>query len=94
MFRADQPLGVLFHLVDEGMPVKLSRETTIERIYRDVTGRKMPVSIKRILLPNRKQVNTAQVLFGLSLPAHKRMPPRQNANVESRVLFLLCVART
>jgi hypothetical protein len=54
MFRADQPLGVLFHLVDEGMPVKLSRETTIERIYRDVTGRKMPVSIKRILLPNRK----------------------------------------
>ncbi len=29
-------------------------ETPIERIYREVMGRKMPQSIKRILLPKRK----------------------------------------
>jgi hypothetical protein len=27
------------------------RETLIERIYREVTGRKMPLAIKQILLP-------------------------------------------
>jgi hypothetical protein len=34
------------------MPLR-RRETTIERIYREVTGRKMPVAVKRILLPRR-----------------------------------------
>ncbi len=29
-------------------------ETPIERIFREVTGRKMPQSVKRILLPKRK----------------------------------------
>jgi hypothetical protein len=29
------------------------KETTIERIYREVTGRKMSKAIKRILLPER-----------------------------------------
>ena len=29
------------------------KETTIERIYREVNGHKMPPSIKRILLPKR-----------------------------------------
>jgi hypothetical protein len=29
------------------------KETTIERIYREVTGNKMP-AVKRILLPKRK----------------------------------------
>jgi hypothetical protein len=29
------------------------KETTIERIYREVNGCKMPLSIKRILLPKR-----------------------------------------
>jgi hypothetical protein len=29
------------------------KETTIERIYREVNGCKMPPSIKRILLPKR-----------------------------------------
>lgn len=28
-------------------------ETPIERIYREVTGHKMPLAIKKILLPNR-----------------------------------------
>jgi hypothetical protein len=36
------------------MLCKPSRETTIERIYREVTGRKMPESIKRILLRTPK----------------------------------------
>jgi hypothetical protein len=27
------------------------KETTIERIFREVMGRKMPLSVKRILLP-------------------------------------------
>jgi hypothetical protein len=30
------------------------RETPIERIYRETTGRKMPFAIKCILLPTRK----------------------------------------
>jgi hypothetical protein len=30
------------------------KETTIERIYREVTGNKMPAAVKRILLPKRK----------------------------------------
>ncbi len=34
-------------------PVK---ETTIERIYREVSGRKMPLSVKRILLSRRKPI--------------------------------------
>ena len=29
------------------------KETTIERIYRELTGKKMPVGVKRILLPKR-----------------------------------------
>jgi hypothetical protein len=32
------------------MPLKPRRETPIERIFREVTGRKMPPAIKRILL--------------------------------------------
>jgi hypothetical protein len=31
------------------------RETTIERLYREVNGHKMPPSIKRILLPKRSR---------------------------------------
>jgi hypothetical protein len=30
------------------------KETTIERIYREVTGNKMPAEVKRILLRKRK----------------------------------------
>jgi len=33
-------------------------ETTIERIYRDVTGNKMPVAVKRILLPRQKAMHS------------------------------------
>ena len=36
------------------MPGKPHRETPIERIYLEVTGRKMPLAIKRVLLRNRK----------------------------------------
>ena len=36
------------------MPVNPRRETPIERIYREVTGNKMPGVVKCILLPNRK----------------------------------------
>jgi hypothetical protein len=32
------------------MPLKPRRETTIERIYREVTGDKMPAAVKRVLL--------------------------------------------
>jgi len=31
------------------------KATTIERIYREVTGRKMPNSVKRILLPKPRK---------------------------------------
>jgi hypothetical protein len=33
------------------MSLRALRETPIERIYREVTGRKMPSAIKKILLP-------------------------------------------
>jgi hypothetical protein len=33
------------------MSQRAPRETTIERIYREVTGRKMPMAIKKVLLP-------------------------------------------
>jgi AraC-like DNA-binding protein len=36
------------------MPRKPNRETTVERIYREVTGQKMPQFIKRILLHKAK----------------------------------------
>jgi hypothetical protein len=35
------------------MPLKILPETTIERIFREVTGRKMPASVRRVLLPTR-----------------------------------------
>jgi len=35
------------------MPLKPRRETPIERIYREVTGNKMPGVVKRVLLPER-----------------------------------------
>jgi len=35
------------------MPLKPRRETPIERIFREVTGRKMPATVKRVLLPKR-----------------------------------------
>ena len=36
------------------MPLKPRRETPIERIYREVTGNKMPAVVKRLLLPKRR----------------------------------------
>jgi hypothetical protein len=36
------------------MPLKPRRETPIERIYREVTGNKMPSVVKRVLLPKRR----------------------------------------
>ena len=34
------------------MPPKTGPETPIERIFREVTGRKMPASVRRVLLPS------------------------------------------
>ncbi len=52
-FRASCTAGVIlrYPFVRYGMP---RRETTIERIFREVMGRKMPPSVKRILLRKRK----------------------------------------
>jgi hypothetical protein len=36
------------------MPLKPRRETPVERIYREVTGNKMPAVVKRVLLPKRR----------------------------------------
>jgi hypothetical protein len=36
------------------------KETTIERMYREVNGHKMPPSIKRILLPKRRRERKAK----------------------------------
>jgi hypothetical protein len=40
------------------MPRRPHRETTIERIYREVMGRKMPPAIRHILLRKRKPKRT------------------------------------
>jgi hypothetical protein len=40
------------------MSLKPRRETPIERIYREITGNKMPVAVKRVLLPKRQQVES------------------------------------
>jgi hypothetical protein len=39
------------------MPQVIRRETPIERIYKEVTGHKMPLAIKRILLQKIKPKN-------------------------------------
>ncbi len=36
------------------MPIHRRRETPIERIYREVSGNKMPAAVKRVLLPERR----------------------------------------
>jgi hypothetical protein len=41
------------------MPLKPRRETPIERIYREVTGNKMPAVVKRVLLPKRRPSGNA-----------------------------------
>jgi hypothetical protein len=41
------------------MPLKPPRETPIERIYREVTGNKMPAVVKRVLLPKRRPSGNA-----------------------------------
>jgi hypothetical protein len=41
------------------MPLKPRRETPIERIYREVTGRKMSPAIKRLLLPRQRRKRKA-----------------------------------
>jgi hypothetical protein len=50
-FRASCLSGVAFLAWEDFMARR--KETTIERIYREVTGRKMSKAIKRILLPRR-----------------------------------------
>ena len=40
------------------MPHKPHRETTIERIYHEITGRKMPLAIRRVLLDKRRPKRT------------------------------------
>jgi len=47
-FRASGLFGIAFFGV--GCCMAQPKETTIERIYREVTGRRMPPSVKRILL--------------------------------------------
>jgi hypothetical protein len=42
-------------LLGEFMPHKPHHETTIERIFREVTGRRMPPSVRRILLRKPKR---------------------------------------
>jgi hypothetical protein len=44
-----------------------SAETPIERIYREVTGKKMPAAVKRILLPKQKGHRALRALMDSSL---------------------------
>jgi hypothetical protein len=54
-FRAPCDEGLLSVVRVEGfMPHKPHRETPIERIYREVIGRKMPLAVRRVLLRKRK----------------------------------------
>jgi hypothetical protein len=51
-FRASCLSGVAFW--GRGSHMAQRKETTIERIYREVTGNKMPTAVKRALLPKPK----------------------------------------
>jgi hypothetical protein len=46
------------------MPPKPRRETPIERIYYEVTGRKMPPSVKRVLLPKPRPSGIDDFAYG------------------------------
>ena len=43
-----------YRILRLGCSMARRKETTIERIYREVTGNKMPAAVKRVLLPRRK----------------------------------------
>jgi hypothetical protein len=43
------------------MSLRVVGETTIERIYREVTGRKMPLAIRKVLLPKIGKVTEQDV---------------------------------
>jgi len=47
------------------MSQRAPRETTIERIYREVTGRKMPRAVRRILLSRRRFRHYKKTNFGV-----------------------------
>src|ERR1700730_16766828 len=47
------------------------KETTIERVYREVTGNRMPAAVKRILLPKRRVKRHSMV----SSPAEELRTP-------------------
>ena len=49
------------------MPKKPPRETPVERIYREVTGKKMPAVVKRILLPKQKGHRALRALMDSSV---------------------------
>ncbi len=49
------------------MPRKPPRETPVERIFREVTGNKMPAVVKRILLPKQKGHRALRALMGSSV---------------------------
>jgi tartrate dehydratase alpha subunit/fumarate hydratase class I-like protein len=46
------------------MPLKPRRETTIERIYREVTGNNMPAAVKLELLPGERHATADGVARG------------------------------
>ena len=52
-WRMTSPARVSCSILGVGCYMARRKETTIERIYREVTGRKMSQAIKRILLPKR-----------------------------------------
>jgi hypothetical protein len=43
------------------------RETTIERIYREVTGRKMPLEIRKVLLPTSARFHYMEIQGRLTM---------------------------
>jgi hypothetical protein len=62
-------------------------ETTIERMYREVNGHKMPPSIKRILLPKRRRNRTAKTKSaGHSNVSRVANGKRQDEEIRSAIL--------
>ena len=48
-----------YRILRLGCSMARRKETTIERIYREVTGNKMPAAVKRVLLPSERSSGTS-----------------------------------
>jgi hypothetical protein len=76
------------------MPLKTRPETPIERIFREVTGRKMPAPVRRVLLPHSRKAQIQSAALALPTLPHVSEQTRIDSCdiTQPSVLALLCGA--